>query len=88
MTNSKLLVGMMCVMCAMPVWAGSGRTRDFRANDVYSGRDDQNAVRDDQQQRTRNEPTSERNEGFGYGFERRQQQMDQRGDGGRRGRNF
>ncbi|MFA5171042.1 MAG: hypothetical protein WC426_05700 [Sulfuriferula sp.] len=87
MTNSKLLVGMMCVICAMPVWAGPGRTRDFRTNDVYSGRDDQNAVRDEQQQRSRNDVAPERNEGFGYGFERRQQQMDQHGYGGRRGRN-
>lgn len=87
MTNSKLLVGMMCVMCAMPVWAGSGRAHDFRTNDVYSERDDQNAVRDEQQQRSRNGVAPERNEGFGYGFERRQQQMDQHGNGGRRGRN-
>jgi hypothetical protein len=89
MTNSKLFVCMLCIACSMPVWAGMGRARNFQTNNVYSGQDSQQSVgRDDQQQQpSRNEVTPERNEGFGYGFERRQQQMEQRGNSGRRGRN-
>lgn len=85
MSYVKLIVGVLIAVCAMPVWAGRGR--DYRGNDGYMGRDQQNVVRDDPRQRNEVAPASGRNEGFGYGFERRQQQMERRGDSGPRGRN-
>ena len=87
MSYVKVIVVVLITACAMPAWAGRGR--DFRANDGYTGRDEQNVVRDDARQRNENDGalSPERNEGFGYGFERRQQQMERRGNFGQRGRN-
>ncbi|MEQ1667106.1 MAG: hypothetical protein ABL868_01510 [Sulfuriferula sp.] len=85
MSYVKLIVGVLIAACAMPVWAGRGR--DLRANDGYVGREQQNVVRDEPRQRNEVAPVFERNEGFGYGFERRHQQAERRGDFGSRERN-
>jgi hypothetical protein len=88
MTYTKLFVGLLIVLCTAPSWAEQGR--DLRTNNLNAGRDVQNTDVGNEQ-RPRNDvapaPAYQRNEGFGYGFERRQQQMDRQGGFGRRGRN-
>lgn len=98
MTRSKIFAFVAIAMCATSALADSamqplmllaagGHERSFRGNDFNPRQNDQNAeTGNDQRQRREAAPSRERNEGFGYGFERRQERSD-RPDFGRRGRN-
>lgn len=99
MTRSKLLASVVMALCAtsaladnvmqLPVLlAAGGQDRPFsRANGFNPGQNDRNSdAGNEPRQQQEAAPARDRNEGFGYGFERRQERS-ARPDGGRRGRN-
>lgn len=90
MTYSKVFAFVAIALCTTSALAAGGHGRSFRGNDFNPRQDGQNAdmgyEQRQQRQQQEAEPARQRNEGFGYGFERRQEHSD-RPDFGRRNRN-
>lgn len=90
MTYSRVFAFVAIALCTTSALAGGGHGPAFRGNDFNPRQDGQNAdmgyEQRQQRQQQEAEPARQRNEGFGYGFERRQEHSG-RPDFGRRNRN-